>query len=585
MRRCGQMVKALFHTAASTGKPPLPRNLVDALRRAKTLDRFGLGFMQPDLSIRELTWQNVVLAAERRAMRFLEIGLVKGQRVALFAHDEEPFALAFFGAILAGLVPVPISPPWLTGDAELHRKRIAAIVTRCSATCIVGPAELATTLDALLALSPTLSSSATYEQLAAPCEQPAILADVTEPDPTDLCLLQFTSGSTSQPKGVELTHGNLLANVEALHGLLETDIERRVGVTWTPLFHDMGLIGSLIPTALFGGRHVFIPPALFARKPQIWLETIHRYRATGSTANNFALRAAIKRLPADAILDLSCLEVIVVGSEPVHPEVSEAFIAALRPHGLNEAALSPAYGMAETTLAISTSRKAERLRVIAIAREPYERERRVRLALPGEASLRLVDCGIPLPGHELAIADADANPLPPNCVGEIMVRGPSVSRGYFGDPDATRAVFQDGWIRTGDLGFVHDDRVFVSGRLKDLIIIAGRNLYPQDIEWTVSQLAEVRSGHVIAFSIPGPEGEQLVVLAERASAPFNDDLERSIRGLIVREFGVNPHDVVAHDARSLPKTTSGKPQRAQCREDYLSGRLARRSALEKEAIE
>jgi fatty-acyl-CoA synthase len=504
----------------------------------------------------------------------------------LFAHDEEPFVLAFFGAILAGLIPVPMSPPFLMGSMEQQRKRVAAIVSRSRAACVVGPAELRSTFDSLRELSPTLRSCLTYEELADPRATSDLPLDLAEPGRDDICFLQFTSGSTSQPKGVEVTHGNLVANTEALHRLLETDVERRVGVTWTPLFHDMGLCGSLVPTALFRGRHVFIPPVLFARRPQTWLEMIHRYRATGTTANNFSLRAALKRLPDVGALDLSSLQVIIVGSEPVHPDISAAFIAALRPYGLREAALSPAYGMAEATLAISTSRQEERLTVIAIARETYERRQRVELARPGEPGQRVVDCGIPLPGHEVAIVDAQSRALSQDCVGEIMVRGPSVTRGYFEDPEATKAAFQDGWLRTGDLGFVHDNRLFVSGRVKDLIIIAGRNLYPQDIEWSVSQLPGVRPGHVIAFSVPGQDGEQLVVIAEQASSDqTKEQTERRIREAIVKEFGVYPRDVIATQARSLPKTTSGKPQRAQCRTDYLNGRLSSGSASEERRAE
>jgi len=567
------MTNALVRDVDSdVGRPALrrPTSLVDALQRARTIDRLGLTFIGPDLSTRDLTWKQVALEAERRCTRLLQTGLTTGDRIAMFAHEEESFVLNFFGAILGGLVPVPMSPPTPFGRRDLQLERVASILNRSHATCIVGPADLISSLDALAKLCPKLRSRITYEELSRYSTDDDSSTYVVEPQLQDLCLLQFTSGSTSQPKGVEVTHGNVMANAEALHDLLGTDVEQRVAVTWAPLFHDMGLIGSLIPSALYHSRHVFIPTATFVRQPQIWLQTVDRYRATITTANNYALRAAVKRLARDAAFDLSRLDVIVVGGEPIHPQIAEDFIEALRPLGLKETALTPAYGMAEATLAISTHRADARLRTLSIARDEYECQRQVRLAVAGEPSLVVVDCGIQLPDHDVAVADSEMNLLPEDRVGEILFRGPSVCRGYYDDPEGTKKIFFDGWLKTGDLGFIHDGHVFISGRLKDLIIVAGRNYYPQDIEWAVSHLPGVRSHHVIAFSVPGPEVERLVIVCESLVVPDSDRLDRLIRDLIVREFGVNPHDIVVADAGSLPQTSSGKPCRAQARNEYLA---------------
>ncbi|MBC7172912.1 MAG: AMP-binding protein, partial [Polyangiaceae bacterium] len=329
-------------------------------------------------------------------------------------------------------------------------------------------------------------------------ETPAFEPPAITPD--DLCFLQFTSGSTSKPKGVMVSHRNLVANGLAFlgtHGLDRNPDD--VGVSWLPLYHDMGLIGFVLATLLVDLQAVLMPTELFARSPRLWLETITKYRGTITYAPNFAYQLVTKRLkPKDLEgLDLSRLRVAGCGAEPIRAQTLREFADKLAPSGFRSIAFLPSYGMAEATLAITFHGLESELSVDRVDTDAMTQG----FARPADADTKsvseVVSCGKGFPGHEVMVVDESGKPLPERRVGQVVTRGPSVTAGYFENEAATAESWKDGWLATGDLGYVADGNLHICGRIKDLIIIRGANHYPQDIEWVVGDLEGVRRGNVV----------------------------------------------------------------------------------------
>jgi fatty-acyl-CoA synthase len=404
-------------------------------------------------------------------------------------------------------------------------------------------------------------------------------------EPTDLAFLQFTSGSTSRPKGVMVSHRNLAWNSESfmIHGL-KKDSAVDKGVTWLPLFHDMGLIGFVIGTLFTDVPVVFLPTASFVRHPRLWLETIHKHRGTITYAPNFAYALVSKRLKNRDVsdLDLSCLRAAGCGAEPIQAKTLREFAETLAPAKFDAQAFLPSYGMAEATLAItfapvSKGMRSDRIDMASLARGD------AKTADGAEAVQELVDCGQSFPEHEVAIVDPSGQRVGDRVVGEIVTRGPSISDGYYNEPELTAEAFKPGpdgrtWLHTGDLGYTVGGDIFVCGRLKDMMIVRGRNVYPSDLEWVVSELPNVRRGNVVAFGVDfdGPEGrgERLVIAAEAPQA-HSAALQDEIAKTILADFSLSTHAVVIVPQGTLPRTTSGKPQRRKTREMYLDGSLER----------
>ncbi len=485
-------------------------------------------------------------------------GLLRGDRVALLVSRPRDFVPLFFGAIDAGLVPVPIATDSRVRDDA--RARLVTGIVRTSGATLAIADEQAPVPEGLPRVTPD-------ELASIPAPAPSV-ATFEPPGADEMAFLQFTSGSTAAPKGVVVTHGCLVANARAIaeHGLA-VDPERDVGVSWLPLHHDMGLIGFVVTPMVCGVPVVLIPTSRFVRHPETWLDAVHRHRGTITFAPTFALALARRRPRLG--WDLSCLRVLGCGAEPLRAGIMRDFLSTFRAAGLPETALTPSYGLAEATLAVTFHALGTPLRVDRV--DPQALASRGQVAPSNEEdALEIVGCGRALPGHEIAIVDETDTPLPPRREGHVRVRGPSVTAGYFADAGSTHEAFRDGWLATGDLGYVADGDLFVCGRAKEILIVHGRNLHPEPIEQAAASTPGVREGRVVAFSRPGESGEEVVVCAE-AAGPRDASLARAVGSRVADELGLPVADVVLLPPGALPRASSGKLQRGAARTAYLAG--------------
>jgi fatty-acyl-CoA synthase len=436
----------------------------------------------------------------------------------------------------------------------------------------------------LLELAPPIDVAATIEPIEDLVAGGGPEIEPVRTDPSHLAFLQFTSGTTASSRAVALTHRHLLANMQAAGEMAGMDPSTDVFVSWLPLFHDMGLIGMLLGSVIFGADLVLIPTEEFLGRPGVWVDAMSTYRGTITASPNFGYGLAARDLSAKPReLDLSSWRIAANGAEPIDVQTCERFCAAAEAHGFDRNAMAPMFGLAEATLAVSLARTDEPVLVEWVDRDALETEERVVSAEPGTVGARaLVACGQPIPGHDIAITDRDGVPLPSGRVGEICFRGPSVMQGYWRDPEATREAIRDGWLHTGDLGFIGEHGLVVCGRKKDMIILGGRNLYPEDYEFFTEQVPGVRRGNVIAFALH--DIERMVVVAETTA--LGEEAERIARAALEqlrRSLPRGPEEVVLVSPGTLPKTSSGKRQRGACRERYRAGELeplavAKRSA-------
>ncbi len=562
---------------------------LNAARDAATsITHKGYTFLDNDLASTDWSFAEVCKEARRIGASVQALGLAKGDRVALVLSSPEDFVLSFLGAISAGVMPVPLYPPLALGRMDDYLDRAEGILRVSGAKILLTTRDFISVLQPLLSRVPSLESLLEVETLRVTVSDVALVETTTQPD--DPCFLQFTSGSTSDPRGVIVTHRNLIANARAIIETLEINPDLDRAVSWLPLYHDMGLIGFVIASLVAQVPVVFIPTIAFIKHPGVWMETVHKYRGSITFGPNFAFDLATRRPPKNSRtqLDLSCLRVLGCGAEPINPKTTEKFLATFEPLGLKSNAIMPCYGMAEATLAIAFDHLHRPVRKIVIDRLVYE-TRNVALPLNGNEKsqdpkrrFELVSCGRTFKGHEIRILDEHGRFLPEGKVGEIIFRGPSVTPGYFQNPEASRQLLKGGWLHTGDLGFMLNGDLYVSGRQKDLVIINGRNYPPQAIEWVVEEIAGIRKGSVVAFSVDGDSTEKLIIIAETAMTD-NAELAQAIGEQIRSAFGLNVNKVVLVGRGSIPKTSSGKLQRRRAKalfEDGLLGNSNDRSTAQ-----
>jgi fatty-acyl-CoA synthase len=497
--------------------------------------------------------------------------LRKGDRIITILPQEEQFIRIFLGAVCSGIIPVPIFPPFMLNQLDVYRTHLERVVRVSGASAIITSAELRPLLEEALDGFDATRRIMTDEEVAASavqCSLPLVRED-------DIALLQFTSGSTGSPRGVCVTHRALLSNIMAIAKHIDADPDVDRGVSWLPLYHDMGL-GTMILSLVVQGSIWYISPLDFVRRPQVWCETISSVKGSIGFSPNFGYALLARRVRDDELAewDLSSWRVAGCGAEPIQPAALRSFAKRFARAGFKPSAFLPSYGMAEATLAVSFPPLHRGLHTFLISRKTLSEKGIAVPASHDEPAHEMVGCGQALAGHELAIIDVNGRQQPDRHEGEIVFRGPSVTTGYYRDAEATAESFRDGWLHTHDLGFVHDGDLFVTGRKNDLIIFHGRNYYPQDIEWCVQTVRGVRQGNIVAFGYPNEQGDDaIVVVVEAERRELSDDIVGTTATHVRAQLGIVIADTVVVEKNSLPKTSSGKLRRARTKAEYLSDSL------------
>lgn len=559
------------------------RTVIDVLRRVSDRHESGYSYVTENGDIQFESFHELYRRANRIAVALIAHGLEKGDRLGMILYESQPFIDTFFGAILAGVVPVPIAPPPARfGQSENSLRHVAPVLSKAQPRLLLTDKNIGPLLDRLkvdFPACPFVTSESLLGEIESRHDCPC-LGIVAE----DTVFLQFTSGSTSRPKGVRVSHANLVANVEAIarHGLRATPED--YCVSWLPLNHDMGLIGKVLVPMYAGMRGVlFMPPVLFLKRPLSWLHYLARQKATITFAPNFAYNLCNTRAAGKHIegLDLSSLRIAGCGAEPVRCEVLETFAQVFKPYGLRTEALMPCYGLAEHTLAVAFSPINAGMIVDRVQTEALSLGYAIPVSNAATITPRegvpVASCGRAFPGHSIKIVDKGGRSSGERTVGEILLSGPSSAQGYFEDAKETASTWRDGWLHTGDLGYLADGNLFVCGRAKDLIIVHGRNYHPQDIEWEAAQMQVGRRGNIVAFSFEDPDlgREQVIIVAEtKLLVEHHAQLQQTIRSRLIEALSLKVDQVLLVPPHTLPKTTSGKLQRARTRELFRSGKLA-----------
>jgi 1-acyl-sn-glycerol-3-phosphate acyltransferase len=541
-------------------------------------ERLHLAVLEDDATILgTLSYGELAKTARGIAAGLVERDIMPGDRVVLMLPTSIDFFAAFFGVLYAGGIPVPIYPPMQRSQIEDFARRQSGILRNAGARLLITVSQgirLGSLLQGLVPSLASIESAATLSRLADDIPLPSLR------DGAATALIQYTSGSTGDPKGVVLSHANLLANIRGIGGALAAS-SADVFVSWLPLYHDMGLIGAWLGCLHYGAPLYVMSPLAFLARPKSWLWAIHRFRGTISAAPNFAFELCLSKIDDSDLrgLDLSSLRFVGNGAEPVSVETMRRFIDRFAAYGFRPGAMAPVYGLAENAVAVTLptpgcspvidrlNRAALSLRGIA---EP---------AAPDDANaVELVACGHPIPDHEIRVVDDMGRELGERREGRLEFRGPSATSGYFQNPAKTRELFRDGWLDTGDRGYIAGGNLFVTGRIKDIIIRAGQHIAPHEIEEAVGAVPGLRRNGVAAFGVIDPVSgtERVVVLAEADEKDLSAQaaLKARAQEAATHIVGGPPDEVVLLAPGTVPKTASGKIRRAAARDLYLGRNLA-----------
>jgi acyl carrier protein len=523
-----------------------------------------------------ITYRELSNAAGHLAAALHSWGLEPGEFVGIMLPTGREFFEIFFATLLAGGVPVPMYPPVRLSQLEEHLRRQAGILRNSEAAFLIIPAEgkaLATLLGRQIE---TLRGVSTVQDLhvrnhtgtlSLPCREDA------------LAMLQYTSGSTGDPKGVMLTHANLLANIRAMGDAIDAT-SNDVFVSWLPLYHDLGLIGAWFGSLYYAVPVIVMSPLRFIVRPESWLWAIHRNSATLTAAPNFAFELCLNKIEDSAIegLDLSSLRMVANGAEPVSAETIRRFADRFERYGFRPEAMTPVYGLAENAVGLAFSAVGKKPIIDRISREALPQ---FEMAVPARDDephpMSFVSSGVPLPGNQIRIVDALGREVAERQQGRLEFKGPSSTRGYYRNPEKTEALFHDGWLDSSDLAYIAEGNIFITGRVKDIIIKGGRNIYPEEIEEAVGNLKDIRKGCVAAFASADARtgSERLIVVAETRStdSTVRDKLEQDVTQTVTDILGMPADEVIISPPHTVPKTSSGKIRRSTMQELYDSDKL------------
>ena len=559
--------------------PETAQTLVDVLHWhvATHPDRPHAHFYSEDKATEIISYQALLNGAQKLAAGLQARGLQQGQAVTIMLPTGVDYFYSFFGILLAGGIPVPIYPPVRKSQLEDHLRRQVKLLNNCQAVILITLDEAKLVAQLLKSHIDSLHSVVTAEELT---QEPTSFIPVNV-SADDIAFLQYTSGSTGNPKGVILTHANLLNNIRIDGAALEVTPDD-VFVSWLPLYHDMGLIGAWLGSLYYSVLLIIMSPLTFLGRPQRWLWAIHNFKGTLSAAPNFAYELCLSKIKDEDIegLDLSSWRVALNGAESVSPKTITGFIQRFKPYGFREQTMFPVYGLAENTVGLSfpdlnQAPLIDRIQRLALMQSgaaiPLDNEK--------QQSLDFVSSGHVLTGHQIRIVDTMGHELPERRQGRLQFYGPSATSGYYRNPEKTRELFQDEWLESGDLAYMVGKDVFITGRVKDVIIHGGRNIYPEELEQATGEIEGIRKGRVAVFGSHDEQKgtERLVVMAETKITDQHviSDLRAEVTATVNDIIGVPPDEVVIAPPGTILKTSSGKIRRTASRDLYQHGDIGK----------
>lgn len=563
----------MVHMSNRISTHSLPVRYADFSTLAEALDYAALGNAGMNFYDRRnqpeavLTYRQLKDRAKAGARRLLSLNLNKGDRVALIAETSVGFVEAFFACQYAGLVAVPLAIPMGVGQRDSYSAKLLSLLASCQPAVIISSDQWLSLINVVNDHGAAIHilSNAQFNTL------PEKDIELPLPSPDDIAYLQYTSGSTRFPRGVIITHREVMSNLRVIShdGIKLRDSDRCV--SWLPFYHDMGLVGFLLTPVATQLSVDYLRTQDFAMRPLQWLKLISQNRCTVSVAPPFGYDLCLRRINDNELagLDLSCWRVAGVGAEPISAGQLNQFGECFQRAGFDSKAFMPCYGLAENALAVSFSDEASGLLVSDVDRDILEYQgKAVAPTKYTRAISTFVNCGKALPGHRIEIRGESGNPLPEREVGHICISGPSLMNGYFQDPVSQKEIQSTGWMDTGDLGYLLDGCLYVTGRIKDLIIIRGRNIWPQDIEYIAEQEPEIHSGDAIAF-VTSQERIILQIQCRVSCEERRAQIVHSLTARIQSEFGVSV-SIELLPPHSIPRTSSGKPARAEAKKRYLN---------------
>lgn len=519
------------------------------------------------------SWSDLYVEAQVAAANLQALGIEPGDHVALLGPTTRNFVTAIQAVWISGATLVTMPLPMRMGALDVFIDQTRNRIRRSDSKIVVIDSELAAFVEPVEGDPPFVS----LDEICG--TEGAAASDYVRPrsDPDSLAVLQFTSGSTAEPKGVMLPHDSVCYNLDGAWDSAEISHDD-VLVSWLPLYHDMGLLGMLTIPMTRGTALVLGPPQDFLARPMRWMRWMSDHGGTGTAGPNFAYALAARALKrCEDQLDLSPMRVLLNGAEPVDPDTFRRFFEAGERFGLNPGAAFPAYGMAEVCIAGSFPMPGQGMRTDWVDKRAVEVDHEATVADPeAEGAAEFVILGSPVKGLEMRIVDPETNEiLGDRKVGELQISGNSLTKGYYRNPEATEELIVDGWLKTGDLTYTVDGEIIVCGRSKDVMIIGGRNLYPQDVEKVAGEVEGIRTGNAIAFGVEGRAGAQNVIIVAESKGGDLEAIGRAVTVAVTEAEGIPPKEVVLVEAGTVPKTSSGKLQRSACKRAYQTGELIR----------